>query len=70
MSERQTGVVKWFNTAKGWGFITSVSGEDVFVHYREIRGDGFKNLAEGQRVEFSVIESQKGLTATDVYGVE
>ena len=70
MSERQTGVVKWFNTAKGWGFITSVSGDDVFVHYREIRGDGFKNLEEGQKVEFSVIESQKGLTATDVYGVD
>ncbi|NTV15205.1 MAG: cold shock domain-containing protein [Desulfobulbaceae bacterium] len=70
MSERQTGVVKWFNTAKGWGFITSVSGDDVFVHYREIRGDGFKNLEEGQKVEFSVVESQKGLTATDVYGVD
>ena len=70
MSDRHTGVVKWFNTAKGWGFITSVSGDDVFVHYREIRGDGFKNLEEGQKVEFSVIESQKGLTATDVYGVD
>lgn len=70
MSERQTGVVKWFNTAKGWGFITSEAGDDVFVHYREIRGDGFKNLEEGQTVEFSVIESQKGLAAADVYGVE
>lgn len=70
MSERQTGVVKWFNTAKGWGFITSAAGDDVFVHYREIRGDGFKNLEEGQTVEFSVIESQKGLAAADVYGVE
>lgn len=70
MSERQTGVVKWFNTAKGWGFITSVAGDDVFVHYREIRGDGFKNLEEGQTVEFSIIESQKGLAAADVFGVE
>lgn len=70
MSERQTGVVKWFNTAKGWGFITGISGDDVFVHYREIRGDGFKNLEEGQKVEFSVVESQKGLTATDVSGVD
>lgn len=70
MSERQIGVVKWFNTAKGWGFITSISGDDVFVHYREIRGDGFKNLEEGQKVEFNVVESQKGLTATDVFGVD
>ncbi len=70
MSERKTGVVKWFNTAKGWGFITSVSGDDVFVHYREIRGDGFRNLEEGQAVEFSIVESQKGLTATDVHGVD
>ncbi len=70
MSERQIGVVKWFNTAKGWGFITRESGDDVFVHYREIRGEGFKNLEEGQKVEFSVIESQKGLAAADVSGLD
>ena len=70
MSDRHTGVVKWFNTAKGWGFITRETGDDVFVHYREIRGDGFKNLEEGQRVEFSVNESDKGLSASDVMGVE
>ena len=70
MSDRQNGTVKWFNTAKGWGFITGESGDDVFVHYREIRGDGFKNLEEGQQVEFSLVESQKGLAAADVAGVE
>ena len=70
MSERHKGTVKWFNTAKGWGFITRESGDDVFVHYREIRGDGFKNLEEGQKVEFSVVESDKGAAAADVLGVE
>ena len=53
MSERHNGTVKWFNERKGFGFIAREDGADVFVHYREIRGDGFKTLAEGQRVEFS-----------------
>ena len=70
MSERHNGVVKWFNTAKGWGFITSESGDDVFVHYREIKGDGFKNLEEGQKVEFSIVESEKGVAAAEVLGIE
>jgi len=70
MSERHNGVVKWFNTAKGWGFITSESGDDVFVHYREIKGDGFKNLEEGQKVEFSIVESEKGAAAAEVHGIE
>ena len=70
MSERQNGVVKWFNTAKGWGFITSESGDDVFVHYREIKGEGFRNLEEGQKVEFSIVESEKGAAAAEVMGIE
>jgi CspA family cold shock protein len=66
MSERQTGTVKWFNNSKGYGFIERDSGEDVFVHFRAIRGDGFKTLKDGQKVEFNLIESQKGLQAEDV----
>ena len=68
MSERQSGVVKWFNSAKGFGFIMREGGDDVFVHYRAIRGDGYRNLEEGQEVEFSIIETQKGLQAEDVMG--
>ena len=70
MSERYNGVVKWFNTAKGWGFITSESGDDIFVHFREIRGEGYRTLQEGQRVEFVMIEGQKGLQAEDVATLE
>ncbi len=66
MSERVTGTVKWFNGAKGYGFISCEGQEDVFVHYSSIRGDGFRNLEEGQRVEFSVEQGRKGLQATDV----
>ena len=66
MSERVTGTVKWFNGAKGFGFIAREGGEDVFVHYTAIRGDGFKNLEEGQSVEFEVTQGKKGLQATDV----
>jgi CspA family cold shock protein len=66
MSERETGTVKWFNGAKGYGFIARESGDDVFVHYSAIRGEGFKNLDEGQRVEFSVEQSPKGPQAVDV----
>jgi CspA family cold shock protein len=69
MSERHNGVVKWFNTAKGWGFITSESAGDVFVHYREIKGDGFRNLEEGQKVEFSIVEGEKGAAAAHVHGI-
>jgi len=61
-----TGTVKWFNGAKGFGFIAREGGEDVFVHYTAIRGDGFKNLEEGQSVEFEVTQGKKGLQATDV----
>lgn len=66
MAERQTGTVKWFNDRKGFGFIIPESGDDVFVHYRSIRGEGHRTLYEGQTVEFDVIESPKGLQAEDV----
>ena len=66
MSERVTGTVKWFNGSKGFGFIEQEEGSDVFVHFSEIRGEGFRNLEEGQNVEFTVQQGQKGLQATDV----
>ncbi|MBI4635848.1 MAG: cold-shock protein [Candidatus Rokubacteria bacterium] len=60
------GTVKWFNDAKGYGFITQEGGEDVFVHYSAIQGQGFKSLAEGDRVEFEVTKGPKGLQAANV----
>ncbi len=66
MSERTTGVVKWFNRSKGYGFISRENGNDVFVHYSAIQGDGFRNLEEGQQVEFSVEDSPKGPQAVNV----
>ena len=66
MSERETGTVKWFNGSKGYGFIQRESGDDVFVHFSEIQGEGFRNLEEGQKVEFNVEQGQKGLQATKV----
>lgn len=66
MSVRETGTVKWFNDAKGFGFISRESGEDVFVHFRAIQMPGFKSLKEGQRVSFVVVEGQKGLQADSV----
>ena len=66
MAERITGTVKWFNGSKGYGFIERENGPDVFVHYSAIEGDGFKNLEEGQRVEFNVEEGAKGPQASNV----
>lgn len=68
MSERETGTVKWFNDAKGFGFIEREGGEDVFVHHTAIQADGFKSLSEGQKVEFKVEQGDKGLQAVDVVG--
>jgi CspA family cold shock protein len=67
-TEREQGVVKWFNFSKGFGFITRDNGEDIFVHFRSIQndGDGKRGLREGQRVEFSIIEGDKGLQADAV----
>jgi CspA family cold shock protein len=66
MAERVTGTVKWFNGSKGYGFISREDGPDVFVHYSAIQGQGFRNLEEGQTVEFEVEQGQKGLQAANV----
>jgi CspA family cold shock protein len=66
MSERITGTVKWFNGSKGYGFIEREGGEDVFVHFSAIQGEGYRNLEEGQRVEFVVEQGAKGPQATNV----
>ena len=66
MTERITGTVKWFNSGKGYGFLAREDGADVFVHYSAIQGNGFKNLEEGQKVEFSIEQGPKGLQARDV----
>ena len=63
---KEQGTVKWFNGSKGFGFIERDAGEDVFVHYSAIIGDGYKDLSEGQRVEFAVVQGQKGPQAQDV----
>ena len=66
MAAREKGTVKWFNNDKGFGFITREQGEDVFVHFRAINSEGYRTLQEGQRVEFTVIQGQKGLQADNV----
>ena len=66
MSEKEEGTVKWFNGSKGYGFIERETGEDVFVHFSAIMGDGFRSLDEGQRVEFTVTEGEKGPQAEEV----
>lgn len=67
---REMGTVKWFNTSKGFGFISRDSGEDIFVHFRAIRGEGHRILVEGQRVEFAVMLRDKGLQAEDVIAMQ
>lgn len=62
-----TGKVKWFNDAKGYGFVTSDDGTDAFVHYSDIQGDGFKSLAEGDAVEFEITQGPKGAKAVNVH---
>jgi CspA family cold shock protein len=67
--ERINGTVKWFNDAKGFGFISREGGPDVFVHYSAVNSDGFKSLAEGDKVEFEIVEGQKGPQAANVVKV-
>jgi len=66
MATREIGTVKWFSNQKGYGFIARESGEDVFVHYSSVTGDGYKSLNEGDRVEFEVEQGTKGLAAVNV----
>ncbi|MEE8364441.1 MAG: cold-shock protein [Gammaproteobacteria bacterium] len=69
MSNTTTGTVKWFNEAKGFGFIEQESGPDVFAHFSNISGSGFKTLAEGQKVEFEVTQGQKGPQAENIIAI-
>lgn len=66
---RQTGSVKWFNETKGFGFISMEGGEDVFVHFSAIQGNGFRSLSEGASVEFDVVKGPKGLQAANVVSI-
>ena len=66
MADRETGTVKWFNSRKGFGFISRDDGDDVFVHHTSISSEGFRNLEEGEKVEFTVGEGEKGPQALDV----
>ena len=65
-----TGTVKWFNEAKGFGFIEQENGPDVFAHFRQISGEGFKTLREGQKVQFTVTQGQKGPQAENIVGLD
>ena len=69
MTERIVGTVKWFNAAKGYGFIGRETGEDVFVHFSAIQSDGYRKLEKGQKVEFNIEEGPKGLQAASVVPV-
>jgi cold shock protein len=66
LSDRGTGVVKWFNSEKGFGFITQDNGPDLFVHYSAIQGSGYRSLEEGEKVEFEIAQGPKGLLASNV----
>ena len=70
MAERETGTVKWFDNPKGFGFIVRESGDDVFVHFSSIRGEGYRSLEEGQQVEFEIVQGQKGPQAQDVVALD
>ena len=70
MAMREKGTVKWFNNEKGFGFISRENGEDVFVHFKAITGEGYRSLAEGARVEFTVTQGPKGLQAENVTVIE
>ncbi len=70
MAERETGTVKWFNASKGYGFIARDGRDDLFVHYSGIRGEGYRTLLEGQKVEFVVVDGERGPQASDVVVVE
>jgi cold shock protein len=66
MAERKQGTVKWFNSTKGFGFISQPEGEDVFVHFKSIIGEGYLSLAENDKVEFTVVQGEKGPQAAEV----
>jgi cold shock protein len=66
MAERKQGSVKWFNSTKGFGFISQPEGEDVFVHFKSILGEGYRSLAENDKVEFTIIQGEKGPQASEV----
>ncbi len=66
MADKEKGTVKWFNEKKGFGFLTREDGTDIFVHFSDIQSDGFKSLQDGQAVEFSVVDGEKGLQAKEV----
>jgi len=66
MADRETGIVKWFNSDKGFGFIERDNADDVFAHYSEINDTGYRSLDEGQRVEFTVVDGQKGPQAQNI----
>ncbi len=70
MSNLTTGTVKWFNDNKGFGFIAADNGEEVFAHFSQINSSGFKSLAEGQRVQFSVSKGQRGYQASEIVGID
>lgn len=69
MSKRETGIVKWFDSGKGYGFIQRDDGADVFIHYKNIQGDGYRTLKQGDRVEFSLKDGPKGLQAEEVEAI-
>jgi len=66
MSQREVGTIKWFDAKKGYGFINRQNGEDVFVHFSAIQGTGYRTLKDGQKVEFEVVQGQKGPQATNL----